>query len=95
MGTIMSEWTPIAPFFVTARHVNANQSLEWETTANLLIETLAHYREQRKFLLHEFVIMRDHVHTLLTPAPEIPLAPAMQFIRGAPYRGPLRAASHD
>lgn len=53
-----------------------------ETTANLLIETFAHYRDQGKFLLHEFVIMPDHLHALLTPAPEISLERAMQFIKG-------------
>jgi putative transposase len=53
-----------------------------ETNANLLIETLAHYRDQGKFLLHEFVVMPDHIHALLTPAPEISLERAVQFIKG-------------
>ena len=90
MRKIMSEWTPIAPFFVTARHGKRQPIFRGETTANLLIETRAHHRAQRKFLLHEFVLMRNQVLTLLTPAPESPLAPAMLFIRGGPYRGPLR-----
>jgi putative transposase len=33
-------------------------------------------------LLHEFVVMPDHVHLLLTPALEISLERAMQFIKG-------------
>jgi putative transposase len=53
-----------------------------ETTARLLIETLSHYRDAGKFLLHEFVIMPDHVHVLLTPAEEISLERAMQFVKG-------------
>lgn len=53
-----------------------------EATARLLIETIAHYRDQGKFLLHEFVIMPDHFHALLTPAAEISLERAMQFIKG-------------
>jgi putative transposase len=38
------------------------------TSADLLIATLFRYREQRRFLLHGFVIMPEHIHVLLTPA---------------------------
>jgi len=69
-------------FFVTTVTANRQPIFRRETVARLLMETLAHYREQRKFLLHEFVIMPDHVHALLTPAAEISLERAMQFIKG-------------
>jgi len=75
MRTLMSEWTPIAPFFFTARHGKRQPIFRGETTANLLIETRAHDRALPKFLLHEFVLMRDQVHTLLTPAPESTFGP--------------------
>ena len=32
----------------------------------LLIDTLAHYRDAGRYLLHEFVVMPDHLHALLT-----------------------------
>jgi len=69
-------------FFVTTVTAQRTPIFRREATANLLIATLAHYRDARKFLLHEFVIMPDHVHALLTPAPEISLEKAMQFIKG-------------
>jgi len=69
-------------FFVTTVAAQRRPIFRRETTANLMIETLAHYRDERKFLLHEFVIMPDHIHALLTPAPEISLERAMQFIKG-------------
>jgi putative transposase len=69
-------------FFVTTVTAQRQPIFRRETTARLLIETFAHYRDQRKFLLHEFVIMPDHLHALLTPAPEISLERAMQFIKG-------------
>jgi putative transposase len=69
-------------FFITTVTAQRRPIFRRETTAHLLIETLAHYRDERKFLLHEFVIMPDHVHALLTPAPEISLERAMQFIKG-------------
>jgi putative transposase len=32
--------------------------------------------------LHAFVIMPDHFHALITPAPDVSLEKAMQFIKG-------------
>ena len=69
-------------FFVTTVTAQRRPIFRRETTARLLIETLAHYRDARKFLLHEFVVMPDHIHVLLTPAEEISLERAMQFIKG-------------
>jgi putative transposase len=47
--------------------------------AKLLIDTLYHYRGTAYFL-HEFVIMPDHIHLLLTP--KTSLEKAAQFING-------------
>jgi len=41
--------------------------------AQLLVDVPAENRRKRRFLLHEFVIMPNHFHLLLTPAAEIPL----------------------
>jgi putative transposase len=69
-------------FFVTTVTVQRMPIFRNDATANLLIDTIGHYRDQRKYLLHEFVAMPDHLHVLLTPAPEISLERAMQFIKG-------------
>jgi putative transposase len=69
-------------FFVTTVTRQRFPIFRREATAELLIHTLSHYRDAGKFLLHEFVIMPDHVHVLLTPAQEISLERAMQFIKG-------------
>jgi putative transposase len=69
-------------FFVTTVTAHRQPFFLREAVAGILIDTLAHYRDQRKYLLHEFVIMPDHVHALLTPAPEISLERAIQFIKG-------------
>jgi len=50
-----------------------------DTWANLLIDTLYHYRGTA-YLLHGFVIMPDHIHVLLTPTTS--LEKAVQFIKG-------------
>jgi len=50
-----------------------------ERWAKLLIDTLYHYRGPA-YLLHEFVVMPDHIHVLLTPITR--LERAVQFIKG-------------
>ena len=69
-------------FFVTTVTAHRQPIFRRDAVARLLIDTLAHYRDKRKYLLHEFVVMPDHLHALLTPAPEISLEHAMQFIKG-------------
>ncbi len=69
-------------FFITTITAARLPILRREATAKRLIDTFAHYRDQERFLLHEFVIMPDHIHALLTPSPEISLERAMQFIKG-------------
>jgi putative transposase len=48
----------------------------------LLVDVLAQNPRKGRFLLHEFVIMPNPFHLLLTPAAEIPLGKALQFIKG-------------
>jgi REP element-mobilizing transposase RayT len=50
-----------------------------ERWANLLMDTIYHYRGSA-YLLHEFVIMPDHLHALITPLTS--LEKAVQFIKG-------------
>jgi putative transposase len=50
-----------------------------EPWARLLIDTLYHYRGSA-YLLHEFVVMPDHLHVLVTP--KTSLEKAVQFIKG-------------
>jgi REP-associated tyrosine transposase len=50
-----------------------------ERWARLLIDTLYHYRCSA-YLLHEFVIMPDHFHILLSP--NTSLEKAVQFLKG-------------
>jgi putative transposase len=46
------------------------------------METMLHYQAQRKYRLHGFVIMPDHLHVLITPACDISLERAVQLIKG-------------
>jgi len=66
-------------YFITSRTWEGRQLFRNERWAKLFIETLYHYRD-RAYLLHEFVLMPDHVHILLTPRTS--LERAVQFIKG-------------
>ena len=72
----------IRTFFVTAVTWQRRAIFRTEPIANLFLDTLQHYRAQRKFLLHEFVLMPDHFHLLLTPAPDVSLEKSVQLIKG-------------
>jgi putative transposase len=69
-------------FFVTTVTWQRLPIFRVEFRAQLLIEVLLGYRDQGKYLLHEFVVMPDHLHVLLTPAVEVSLERAVQFLKG-------------
>jgi putative transposase len=47
----------------------------------LFLDVLFHYRQQQKYLLHDFVLMSDHFHLLITPI--VTLERVMQLVKGA------------
>jgi len=46
------------------------------------LKTLYGYERQGAFRLHAFVIMPEHVHLLITPAPDVTLERALQLTKG-------------
>jgi len=46
----------------------------------LLVDVLFHYRQQQRYLLHDFVHMPNHFHLLITPT--VTLERAMLFVKG-------------
>ncbi len=47
-----------------------------------MLKTLFDYRDAEKYDLFAFVIMPDHLHLLLRPAPDVSLEKVMQLIKG-------------
>jgi len=47
-----------------------------------MIEVLRSYMRARNFVIHDFVIMPDHLHLLLTVPAETGLEKALQLIKG-------------
>src|ERR1035437_8078004 len=69
-------------YLVTAVTAERRSLFQVRATAELLERTVLDYHSQGKFLLHAFVIMPDHFHALITPAPDVSLEKAMQYIKG-------------
>lgn len=68
-------------YFITTPSFEHRSIFQNTRLAEQLIDMLVHYRAERKYLLHEFVIMPDHLHVILTPI-DIALERAVQFIKG-------------
>jgi putative transposase len=69
-------------FFVTASTWEKRNLLQSSRAAELFIRTIQGYRAQRKFLLHEFVVMPNHFHLLITVDIDMTIERAVQLIKG-------------
>jgi putative transposase len=69
-------------FFVTSSIAEKRNLLQSDRSAGLFIRILCEYRAQQKFRLHEFVVMPDHFHLLLTVGYDMTIEKATQFIKG-------------
>jgi putative transposase len=67
-------------YFVTASTFQKQSVFQTERMARLFVDVLFNYRRQDRYLLHEFVLMPDHFHVLLTPTET--LERALQLIKG-------------
>ena len=56
--------------------------LQSHRNATLFVEVLRSYVAARKFQLHDFVVMPDHVHLLLTVDAQMSVEKAVQYIKG-------------
>ena len=69
-------------YFVTVRTCHGRRLFQLDSRSRLLLHNLADHRRAGRFQLHAFVVMPDHLHLILTPAPNVPLERAVQFIKG-------------
>jgi putative transposase len=67
-------------YFITACAFQKQQLLQSDRMARLFLDVVLNYRSQEKYLLHEFVLMPDHFHLLITPLST--LERALQLIKG-------------
>jgi len=67
-------------YFVTSETSERRPFFRHERWSKLFIEVLIGYRDAGNFQLHDFVLMPDHCHLIITPAES--LEKAVQFIKG-------------
>ncbi len=72
----------IRTFFVTSVTHGRRAVFQVTRNAELFLEVLRQNREKKRFLLHEYVLMPDHFHLLITPAADVSLEKAVQYIKG-------------
>jgi putative transposase len=74
--------SPSRMFFVTTKTSLGRALLQSDRNATLLIDVLRCYAGAGEFQVHDFVIMPDHVHLLITVSGNSTIERAMQFIKG-------------
>jgi putative transposase len=67
-------------YFITASAFQRRPLFRKEPMARLFVEVLVHYRDKKNYLLHEFVLMHDHFHPLVSPS--LSLERSLQLIKG-------------
>ena len=83
-GRLCRNGLAIAPFLVTARHGERQPIFRGETTANLLIKPARTIERNANFYSTNLSSCGISYTPCSPPRQRVPLAPAMQFIRGAP-----------
>jgi len=82
MSTLRHRTKQNTSYFVTTKCAQGHTAFQMPEYAEIVIETLYHYREKSSYLLHEFVLMPDHLHLILTASAATTLEKAMQLIKG-------------
>ncbi len=73
---------PSRTFFTTTKTGMGRRLLQSERNAGLLIDVLRSLVAERQFQLHDFVIMPDHLHVLVTVSDGMTIEKAMQLVKG-------------
>jgi REP-associated tyrosine transposase len=69
-------------FFATTKTSMGRPLLQSERNAGLMIDVLRSLVSEQAFALHDFVIMPDHVHLLITVKGSMAIEKVMQLIKG-------------
>ncbi len=82
MGRLTHRTAPGTSYFVTTKAWQNRALFRVAEIAEIVIQTMLDYRHKGEYLLHEFVLLPDHLHVLITPSSANSLEKAMQFIKG-------------
>ena len=69
-------------FFATSRAISGRGLLQTERNATLLIDVMRAYVAEGLFRIHDFVVMPNHVHLLMTISGQMSIEKAVGMIKG-------------
>jgi putative transposase len=70
------------PFFVTTSTLRRQRIFTDTRNAELMMSVLYYARQNYSFRLLSFVIMPDHLHAIIVPAPRNDISQVMRYIKG-------------
>lgn len=82
MSRLSHRTAPSCTYFVTTKTWENRELFRVFQVAQIVIERLLACRDQGAYRLHEFVMMPNHIHLLLTPKRDTSLEKEMQLIKG-------------
>src|SRR5271157_4549663 len=80
------------PYFITASAYMHQNLFQRQEVAELIIATIFRYRDAGEFLLHEFIVMPNHIHLLSSVDDDHAISRAMQLIKGGFSHAPRDAS---
>jgi putative transposase len=69
-------------FFVTTGTAGGRSLFQTERMAGVFIDVLRNHVRSKKMTVHDFVVMPDHIHILMTLPGALTVEKAMQLIKG-------------
>ncbi len=69
-------------FFITTNTAGRRRLFQVASNAELLLRLFDEDRAKGRYQIHAYVIMPDHLHMILTPAADVSVERALQFIKG-------------
>ena len=82
MGRLRHRTSPGCTYFITTDTWQNREIFRVSETAEIVTQRITSCRDQGAYLLHEFVVMPNHLHLLLTPAENASLERSIQLIKG-------------
>ena len=82
MARLTHRTSPGWTYFVTTKAWQGMSVFQVQETADIVVNKILEYRDKENYLIHEFVLMPNHLHLILTPAESVSLEKAIQLIKG-------------
>jgi putative transposase len=82
VGRLTHRTSPGWTYFVTTKAWQSVAVFQVRETAEIVVSKILEHRKRGSYLLHEFVLMPNHLHLILTPTEFVSLEKAIQLIKG-------------